>query len=479
MATWQLVISKVAAALLVVFVSAAGCYLPLYLKKKTKADRPSRKLDLAMQISNCFAAGAFFALAMFHLFPEAVIILEASGAVIRLSSGGGFNAVWLIAYAGYMLLLAVEHVFFDKSNASHCHGPQSVNLNQQTSRQTSPRSLPTAATTTPTGYRLPDAVPVTSDSSPTSNWPSPPPSSSHLSPQSFSPHSTQCAQTIISVGSRTSSAYPSPRKSRLKEIGQFKEPAESSPPDGIVLCSSNSSCGAAASVETAETTVDAPLVADENNAAKHAHPPQFAISSSHSVEPHRMERRDEEEWDEDAVISPELSTASGSDRVRRMESVKIGSLKQARGGYVLGADKSIMRGDHTEPSEIGETSLWGLKRGKRFSNSLRKVSIRAGHVLVIFNSSAFIVALALAIHSLFEGIMIGTMTTVVSTWVAAAIVCGHKWAAAFSLSASFQNHNLKRSQAYFFLFLFSISSAIGVVLGMFVNDGTYGLDDPH
>eukprot|EP00922_Rhytidocystis_sp_ex-Travisia-forbesii_P069081 GHVS01103081.1.p3 GENE.GHVS01103081.1~~GHVS01103081.1.p3 ORF type:complete len:122 (+),score=15.02 GHVS01103081.1:128-493(+) len=118
MATWQLVISKVAAALLVVFVSAAGCYLPLYLKKKTKADRPSRKLDLAMQISNCFAAGAFFALAMFHLFPEAVIILEASGAVIRLSSGGGFNAVWLIAYAGYMLLLAVEHVLFDKSTRS-------------------------------------------------------------------------------------------------------------------------------------------------------------------------------------------------------------------------------------------------------------------------------------------------------------------------------------------------------------------------
>eukprot|EP00922_Rhytidocystis_sp_ex-Travisia-forbesii_P025522 GHVS01037473.1.p1 GENE.GHVS01037473.1~~GHVS01037473.1.p1 ORF type:complete len:443 (-),score=36.02 GHVS01037473.1:497-1825(-) len=109
--------TKVATMMFTFLVGLFGCALPDFIKRRLSR-HAAQLLDGFMSLSNSFAAGAFLALGLFHLLPEATKQLEASGWVLR-----GHNFGWSLPLVGYYFILFVEHVMFSgSSNSPHSGG---------------------------------------------------------------------------------------------------------------------------------------------------------------------------------------------------------------------------------------------------------------------------------------------------------------------------------------------------------------------
>lgn len=62
-----------------------------------------------------------------------------------------------------------------------------------------------------------------------------------------------------------------------------------------------------------------------------------------------------------------------------------------------------------------------------------------------FSAVTLLATLSLSIHSIFEGMVVGTFDDSMSVWVATVSICGHKWAAGFALAANCVKANVVSS----------------------------------
>jgi solute carrier family 39 (zinc transporter), member 1/2/3 len=75
----------------------------------------------------------------------------------------------------------------------------------------------------------------------------------------------------------------------------------------------------------------------------------------------------------------------------------------------------------------------------------------------------------LSIHSLFEGIALGSSTSVTTALVVATAILAHKWAASFALAVELNRSDLATPHLMAYFFVFALATPIGVSLGGAAN----------
>ncbi|CAL1282750.1 unnamed protein product [Larinioides sclopetarius] len=86
-----------------------------------------------------------------------------------------------------------------------------------------------------------------------------------------------------------------------------------------------------------------------------------------------------------------------------------------------------------------------------------------------------LLAFALSLHSIFEGLAIGLQTTAQSDFRILIAVLIHKCIIAFTLGISLANSTLQKSNVVGVNFCFSLASPVGIILGILVTDLVQGL----
>ncbi|KAL8435069.1 hypothetical protein ACSSS7_002739 [Eimeria intestinalis] len=101
---------KAVAALLFLLVALTGAAVPFALKRCNVSNRIS--------YLNAFAGGAFLALGILHIMPEAIDLLNELGMYIHLN-GKPFAITHLLIFLGYILILFCEEVLSGGTSHSH------------------------------------------------------------------------------------------------------------------------------------------------------------------------------------------------------------------------------------------------------------------------------------------------------------------------------------------------------------------------
>ncbi|CAD7965101.1 unnamed protein product [Amoebophrya sp. A120] len=84
---------------------------------------------------------------------------------------------------------------------------------------------------------------------------------------------------------------------------------------------------------------------------------------------------------------------------------------------------------------------------------------------------AYIMMLALSVHSVFEGIVIGIARNFRTAAMVSLCVVAHKWAAAFAIGTAFATANVQpESKIYKFVSIFAISSPVGILIGILISE---------
>ena len=96
--------------------------------------------------------------------------------------------------------------------------------------------------------------------------------------------------------------------------------------------------------------------------------------------------------------------------------------------------------------------------------------------MTVSKTAAIILVLALGVHSLFEGIAFGLITSVDEAGQLAAGIIIHKAAAAVSLGAAFARTGYSTNQILLFLGIFAIIAPIGIVIGMSIAETSPVID---
>ena len=91
-------------------------------------------------------------------------------------------------------------------------------------------------------------------------------------------------------------------------------------------------------------------------------------------------------------------------------------------------------------------------------------------------TAAIILVLAIGVHALFEGIAFGLQTTIEKAGQLAAGIIIHKSAAAVSLGGAFTRTGYTFKQIFMFLFIFSLTTPIGILIGMAITESNALVD---
>jgi len=92
-----------------------------------------------------------------------------------------------------------------------------------------------------------------------------------------------------------------------------------------------------------------------------------------------------------------------------------------------------------------------------------------------FSPAAMCTLLALSLHALFEGMIVGLQPGYVAVWTVAAAICGHKWAEGFALSCAFAEQKLATKWSILYLAVFCAIAPIGTFIGMGVGTSNKAL----
>lgn len=82
---------------------------------------------------------------------------------------------------------------------------------------------------------------------------------------------------------------------------------------------------------------------------------------------------------------------------------------------------------------------------------------------------AYIMMLALSVHSVFEGIVIGIAPDFQNAAMVSFCVLAHKWAAAFAIGTAFATANVPERKIYGYVSIFALSTPVGIVLGILIS----------
>ena len=94
----------------------------------------------------------------------------------------------------------------------------------------------------------------------------------------------------------------------------------------------------------------------------------------------------------------------------------------------------------------------------------------------VSKTTAIVLVLALGFHAVFEGIAFGLMTDLSQAGQLALGIIAHKPAAAVSLGAAFARTGYTMGEILLFVGLFSVSTPIGVVIGMLAAETNLLID---
>eukprot|EP00392_Amoebophrya_sp_AT5.2_P011937 g12027.t1 len=92
-----------------------------------------------------------------------------------------------------------------------------------------------------------------------------------------------------------------------------------------------------------------------------------------------------------------------------------------------------------------------------------------GGLLKKGGKGAYIMMLALSVHSVFEGIVIGIAPDFQNAAMVSFCVLAHKWAAAFAIGTAFATANVPERKIYGYVSIFAVSTPVGIVLGILIS----------
>ena len=99
------------------------------------------------------------------------------------------------------------------------------------------------------------------------------------------------------------------------------------------------------------------------------------------------------------------------------------------------------------------------------------------HFVKITGLRSIMLLLALSLHTVFDGLVIGLQTTQVLVWTLLAAMSVHKALIAFSLGLAFlESHYEKVKEAMLYLFAFSLVAPVGVGIGTVVTEANFNPD---
>eukprot|EP00922_Rhytidocystis_sp_ex-Travisia-forbesii_P025523 GHVS01037474.1.p1 GENE.GHVS01037474.1~~GHVS01037474.1.p1 ORF type:complete len:595 (-),score=50.77 GHVS01037474.1:169-1953(-) len=512
--------TKVATMMFTFLVGLFGCALPDFIKRRLSR-HAAQLLDGFMSLSNSFAAGAFLALGLFHLLPEATKQLEASGWVLR-----GHNFGWSLPLVGYYFILFVEHVMFSgRSNSPRSCGGNGGSLFVYEFEESEEMLEPSRSNPEDEKSRL----------QPIQGWRSYRAAeiiggmggfraSSQLSEEydQFGPRRMDAAEFLLdtngevdtideqpafSVAVAASHAAPAPCWISVDEDAEEEEgggrPVKKEHKSARAFAlSQNAVMGDMRQVlsqgfnsratslfqSRRQEARDVKYFSSEESSSEGSSDECFSDDSSSSGEDNRYDLHftdvcsvgvpesrldsDKRVWNTAAYqrARTQAHVASGNCRHRGNQPllVKEGSAEggmNVRRKERLIEDLSIDRRQQRESGQRGKRMAVLRRSSTDHINRPTWLSVTwasIGKAVGGIDSSAIFLCLSLSVHSLFEGIVIGTTGGIADTWTITGIVCGHKWAAAFALASSF----LKSKASRPYLVVFVLSSPIGVLAGM-------------
>ncbi|PFH37878.1 metal cation transporter, ZIP family protein [Besnoitia besnoiti] len=83
-----------------------------------------------------------------------------------------------------------------------------------------------------------------------------------------------------------------------------------------------------------------------------------------------------------------------------------------------------------------------------------------------FDGASFFLMIALAIHGLFEGMIVGSEMNLISVWVITSVIAAHKWAESLMLMSQFIERGLDPRWYWTLMGVFVASSPVGILIGL-------------
>ncbi|CAG9805462.1 unnamed protein product [Chironomus riparius] len=94
--------------------------------------------------------------------------------------------------------------------------------------------------------------------------------------------------------------------------------------------------------------------------------------------------------------------------------------------------------------------------------------------LLVSSLRGLLIVLALSLHELFEGFAVGLQRDTIGVYYMFAAVCAHKFVISFCIGVELMVQKTKVWLAFIYVFVYSIVSALGILVGAILTTGSYG-----
>eukprot|EP00922_Rhytidocystis_sp_ex-Travisia-forbesii_P013949 GHVS01020809.1.p1 GENE.GHVS01020809.1~~GHVS01020809.1.p1 ORF type:complete len:595 (+),score=60.60 GHVS01020809.1:118-1902(+) len=502
--------NKVGAAVVMLAVASFGCFLPFWCHRKfERSDKGSRKqciLGVIMQVINAFAGGAFLGLALFHLLPEALEEMELARLFLTVNGQSTDLGCYILSFLGFSLMLLLEHILYDthgELSHTHCAGPS----HDETICEDGVKQLLTMGTTEEEQEPVDDDTIACMECA--------------LDQRSMplETHTTMDTCDASSGGTITlvckHGHLGSRSRSQVQDVvwneHNWKEDESSGDVGVCVWESLPSRCHDVASPRSGCSVMKGG--AAFNGCSRSI---SFPCSNERLHGPNGRQHRARCGGVKGNPMSPG-NVLDGREWFAGMPSTGVQGKKDAECGgcgcspgrtkqfgpiyECCGCDShcdhshdttAVLRNPNNNGHACGgthaksdDTSAGGsvnamchhpIQREKvggvcsaeaNEEHKNHKLTSTLGRLA----SPAFFVSLALATHSVFEGIVVGTACTILDVWLTTVVIVGHKGAAGFALSVVFVRQQLCRWHCGLFLGIFLLASPVGVFIGMLAAAG--------
>jgi len=122
------------------------------------------------------------------------------------------------------------------------------------------------------------------------------------------------------------------------------------------------------------------------------------------------------------------------------------------------------------PLEVTKLQEPRRSSGDREAPRSNAVQGSAGGASESSRSAVVLLVLAISVHSVFEGIIIGTADSPATVWLLVAIVVAHEWAAAFAITNQLIVRQVQGWVMWLLVVLFCLASPIGAMLGWLIEE---------
>ncbi|PHJ20288.1 metal cation zip family protein [Cystoisospora suis] len=515
--------TKVGAVFLLACVGAFGAWIPLALRRC--------KLEKLIGILNTFAGGAFLGLALFHIMPEASQHVEEAGMMLHVGEAGEFNMAYLFFFVGYVAILICERVLSvgDAESGGGLDSQGTATRIREDPELSMCSSCLSRASQDPCCSLLDKRGLLENDSSSSSGIPAHRQQSSvgacpavgkfgpalegeqrqllipFSSPRSLKSVSrSSCREGELDSGETTMTSVVNIVPEDLKPAGELASEKDAQQRNSLshVVVSGNRSKVIPSVQEVPMQTKGAhevgvetgnpqaisqrgkdcpvsvkfstPVRGAQSKAAcvygEQFEPPCVVTAQGHDVCLAALDKSDLEDDESERKPCTPRRTVEGEDAggekhleedrnlaLKGSECVlRLPSFGDGRGTY----GKMMLPGDEGDMTHTTEHDREG--NGRKHLGQRRLEGIDGGAIFLM---------VALAIHGLFEGMIIGAETNFISVLVVTSVVAGHKWAESLMLMSQFMERGLAPRAYWLLMSVFIASSPVGILVGVGISGG--------